>query len=91
MRSSLQQWALIGALEGQYRVPAQLLAYLDRAFGAAGDVLRPVEVQSRDRIEALVTAALPAEELERYRATGAGWTEAEAVRAAEDAIIAPGR
>lgn len=89
-RLSLQQWALIGAMEGRFAAAAGLLGFVEAAFAGARETRQPTEQHLADRAMTLVARALPSAERDVAVQSGAGWTEAHALAFAFDQLVAPG-
>ncbi|MEI9985643.1 MAG: tetratricopeptide repeat protein [Aliidongia sp.] len=78
VRVCLQQWALLGALGGQYAEAAQLLGFVDAGYAASGDVRQPNAQQIHNRLLGLLATELPGADIHAYAARGTRWSEAEA-------------
>lgn len=79
VRACLQQWALLGALEGRCDEAAQLLGFVDRGYAVFGDARDPTERQAYDHLLRLLEASPPARGISALAAEGARWTEHQAV------------
>ena len=79
VRVCLQQWALLGALDGSHAEAARLLGFVDAGFTAAGETLQPTERQIRDRLWACLSGVLPPDRLKSCGEEGARWSEADAI------------
>ena len=79
LRVCLQQWALLGALDGTHATGASLLGFVEAGFTAAGETRQPTEEQLHRRLLTLLEAALPAAELEAALAEGRRWSERQAL------------
>jgi predicted ATPase/DNA-binding winged helix-turn-helix (wHTH) protein len=89
VRVCLQQWALLGALDGRHREAAQLIGFVDAGYAISGDIRQPSAQRIHDRLAELLEAKLPAADIRAFAAAGARWSEAEAVAFAVDRFIAP--
>jgi tetratricopeptide (TPR) repeat protein len=78
LKDCLQRWALLAALDGNYRHAARVLGFAEAVDGAG---YRPgaTEQYVRDAITALLWANLPLAETQALAGEGALWSEAEAV------------
>jgi tetratricopeptide (TPR) repeat protein len=90
VRLCLQQWALLGALDGRRREAAQLIGFVDAGYAASGDIRQPSAKQVYDRLQRLLEAELPAADIHACAAQGARWSDMEAVAFASDRLISPG-
>jgi predicted ATPase/DNA-binding winged helix-turn-helix (wHTH) protein len=86
-RLSLQQWALIGAMEGRFAAAAQLLGFVDAAFAGARETRQPTEQRLADRAMTLIAGALAPHECDVAARSGAGWTEPQALAFAFDHLV----
>jgi predicted ATPase/DNA-binding winged helix-turn-helix (wHTH) protein len=87
----LQQWALLGALEGRHKEAARLIGFVDAGYASSGEIRQPTERQISDRLSALLETALPSTDIRSCAAEGAHWSEARAVDFTFDRLILPGR
>jgi predicted ATPase/DNA-binding winged helix-turn-helix (wHTH) protein len=86
VRVCLQQWALLGALDGKHAQAARLLGFVDAGFSAAGESLQPTERQIHERLLARLNDALPLERVQAEIEVGARWSEPDAVSAVLDEL-----
>ncbi len=87
VRVCLQQWALLGALDGRFAEAARLLGFVDEGYAASGEIRQPNALQIHGRLLDLLEAALPGAEIQAYAAEGAGWSEAAAVAFTLDRLL----
>ncbi|HVJ51832.1 MAG TPA: winged helix-turn-helix domain-containing protein [Aliidongia sp.] len=87
VRVCLQQWALLGALDGRHREAARLIGFVDAGYAASGDIRSPSMQRIRDELRRLLEKALPEADIGGSAAEGAGWGEAQAVAFALDRLI----
>ncbi|GGF49806.1 hypothetical protein GCM10011611_65290 [Aliidongia dinghuensis] len=83
----LQQWALIGALEGRHDEAARLLGFVELTYASTGEVREKPEQQIYDRLSALLATALSPASLQNRAAEGASWSEAQALRFTIDRLV----
>jgi predicted ATPase/DNA-binding winged helix-turn-helix (wHTH) protein len=83
----LQQWALLGALDGRHRAAAQLIGFVDAGLSRAGEIRQPTEQQIYQHLSRLLADGLPAVDRDALRDEGARWGEAEAVTFALNHLI----
>jgi predicted ATPase/DNA-binding winged helix-turn-helix (wHTH) protein len=86
VRVCLQQWALLGALDGKHAQAARLLGFVEAGFSAAGESLQPTERQIHERLLAHLSDALPAERIRTEIEAGARWSEPDAVSVVLDGL-----
>jgi len=89
VRVCLQQWALLGALDGRYGEAAQLLGFVDAGYATSGDVRQPNAQEIHGRLLRLLAVELPSADIDAYATQGARWSEAEAVAFAADHLLSP--
>jgi predicted ATPase/DNA-binding winged helix-turn-helix (wHTH) protein len=87
LRLSLQQWALIGAIEGRSDAAARLLGFVDSGIARSGEQRQPGEKRIHDKLLALLASSLTPDEIKNYTADGAGWDDAAAVDFAHRAVV----
>ncbi len=90
VRICLQQWALIGALEGRHGEAARLAGFVDRGYVDAGEIREPTEQQIHGELQKVLRANASDRQLVDWTAEGAGWSEAQATAYAFDRLIRPG-
>jgi predicted ATPase len=89
LRVCLQTLALLGACEGRHTAAAQLIGFVDAGYARSGEVREFTELQLHDRLSALLTENLAADDIAAWAAAGARWNEARAVDFALGRILSP--
>jgi len=79
VRVCLQQWALLGALDGQSRMAAHLIGHVNAGFADAGEDRQPTEQQIYDRLMERLRITLASADIDEFGRQGAQWSEDEAV------------
>jgi predicted ATPase/DNA-binding winged helix-turn-helix (wHTH) protein len=85
----LERWALLGALAGRYRETAQVMGFVETSLSRAGETRQATDQRAYDRLTALLAAALPTADIDAFKLEGCRWSEAQAVRFAQDHLIRP--
>jgi len=75
-------FALRAALAGRLADAARLAGYSDYAWSKQETMHHPVDARTQERLDSILRQQLPASDLERLRAEGAGLSETEACRLA---------
>ena len=91
LRIFLEPWALLGALEGQYRQAARLFGFTTASFAGSGEIREPTAQQIYDRLMPLLEAELPATVIQVLAAEGAQWSEEQAADFAFAELVSPVR
>ncbi|MFZ0032162.1 MAG: hypothetical protein WAK84_09855 [Candidatus Cybelea sp.] len=81
-RSSIQHLALLAALGGDAQLAARLLGYVDVGYDQLGMKREPTEQWGYDKLLTALRKTLSDDEIKRFAAEGAAWSEDQAVEKA---------
>lgn len=82
LRVSLQQWALLAAINHNLPDAVRLLGFVESGFKAAGETREQVEQQVHDKLLALLEGQIPEAKRCEFASEGEAWNESEAVKRA---------